>query len=400
MNTRVFRTVTAFAIAAAALAAAPSLARAGDIADVAAEAGSFETLLAAADAAGLVPAVKGGGPLTVFAPTDAAFAELPHGTLDDLLKPENRHTLATILKFHVVAGEVDAGDLTQRRTVTTLAGQRLDVSFRSGELKVDGANVVAADIEASNGVIHVIDEVLMPSTDDIAGVAAAGGFDTLLQAVKAAGLVEALKGDGPLTVFAPTDHAFARLPDGAVRALLKPENRETLTTVLKLHVVAGRVYADTAAGGATVESLAGLPLSTAIEGGRLKVNGVNVVRTDIDATNGVVHVIDRVLLPESTPGHAMQRIEMAIAVGAPAFNRGDKDKCAEVYRETLTSLSEHPAVGEAMRKRMTETVAEGLEHDDAHDRAWAYRHALDRAYTAMARQMSTDLRMSDRPGRH
>ncbi|MEM6627949.1 MAG: fasciclin domain-containing protein [Pseudomonadota bacterium] len=134
-----------------------------DIVDTAAAAGSFETLLAAATAAGLVDALKGEGPLTVFAPTDEAFAALPEGTVETLLKPENKDQLAGVLKYHVIAGSAVMSDQLAGATITatTLNGD-IAVDGTDG-VKVNDANVVAADVKASNGVIHVIDKVLIPS---------------------------------------------------------------------------------------------------------------------------------------------------------------------------------------------------------------------------------------------
>jgi uncharacterized surface protein with fasciclin (FAS1) repeats len=137
-------------------------AAAGDIVDVAAGAGQFRTLLAAAAAAGLVDSLKGPGPLTVFAPTDAAFAALPKGTVESLLKPENRAQLRQILTYHVVSGRILAGDLAGKTAMPkTLAGQTLDVDGRQG-VSVNNARVTQADVLANNGVVHVIDRVLLP----------------------------------------------------------------------------------------------------------------------------------------------------------------------------------------------------------------------------------------------
>ena len=133
-----------------------------DIVDTAAAAGSFGTLLAAAQAAGLVDALKGEGPLTVFAPTDEAFAKLPEGTVENLLKPENKDALAGILLHHVVAGKIMSGDIGSSASPATLQGATLDIKANYGKVTVNGANVVAADIGASNGVIHVIDTVILP----------------------------------------------------------------------------------------------------------------------------------------------------------------------------------------------------------------------------------------------
>ena len=136
-----------------------------DIVDTAASAGNFNTLLAAAKAAGLVDALKGDGPLTVFAPTDDAFAALPEGTVENLLKPENKDQLAEILLYHVVSGEVLAETAVTLDSAPTLSGYELSLMVEDGTLMIDNASVVAADVMASNGVIHVIDAVLIPSGD-------------------------------------------------------------------------------------------------------------------------------------------------------------------------------------------------------------------------------------------
>ena len=142
-------------------AAAPARASA-DIVDTAVAAGQFKTLAAALKAAGLVDTLKGEGPFTVFAPTDAAFAALPAGTVESLLKPENREKLTAILTYHVVPGRYAAADVSGMATATTVNGEAVDIRSAGSGVTVDGARVVKADIAASNGVIHVIDKVLMP----------------------------------------------------------------------------------------------------------------------------------------------------------------------------------------------------------------------------------------------
>ena len=133
-----------------------------DIVDTAVAAGSFKTLVAALKAAGLVDTLKGKGPFTVFAPTDDAFAKLPAGTVDELLKPENKEKLTAILTYHVVAGKVTAAQALKLHSAKTLNGQSLKISTESGTVKIDDATVTKADIQCSNGVIHVIDTVLLP----------------------------------------------------------------------------------------------------------------------------------------------------------------------------------------------------------------------------------------------
>lgn len=158
-----FRTTLLSLTAAAALTTSAFAGSSKDIVDTAAAAGDFATLLAAAEAAGLVETLKGDGPFTVFAPTDAAFAALPEGTVADLLKPENKETLAGILTYHVIAGKVMSTDLSDDMEAATVNGDTVMIDLDDG-VKIDGANVVTADIETSNGVIHVIDAVIMPGS--------------------------------------------------------------------------------------------------------------------------------------------------------------------------------------------------------------------------------------------
>ncbi|WP_102108564.1 fasciclin domain-containing protein [Oceaniglobus roseus] len=154
---------TFIALAATAALATPAFpaAHSMDIVDTAADAGNFTTLVAAVEAAGLVETLKGEGPFTVFAPTDEAFAKLPEGTVEDLLKPENKDKLTAILTYHVVPGKVMSGDLSDGMTAATVEGGEVTIKTEGGVM-VNDASVTTADIEASNGVIHVIDTVLMP----------------------------------------------------------------------------------------------------------------------------------------------------------------------------------------------------------------------------------------------
>jgi len=135
-----------------------------NIVQVASKAGSFGTLLAAAKAAGLVGALEGEGPLTVFAPTDEAFAKLPAGTVETLLKPENKEQLKSILLYHVVEGKVTSDQVVKLTSAKTLEGQSAKIAVKDGKVFVDGAQVIKADVPASNGVIHVIDSVILPGS--------------------------------------------------------------------------------------------------------------------------------------------------------------------------------------------------------------------------------------------
>ena len=145
------------------VAALPALADTADIVDTAVAAGTFNTLVAAVQAADLVETLKGDGPFTVFAPTDEAFAALPEGTVENLLKPENRDQLIAVLTYHVVPGKVMSTDLVDDMKATTVQGSSVTIDLDNGVM-VDGASVVTADIEATNGVIHVIDAVILPKS--------------------------------------------------------------------------------------------------------------------------------------------------------------------------------------------------------------------------------------------
>lgn len=269
-----------------------------DIIDVAVGAGNFKTLAAALQAAGLVETLKGKGPFTVFAPTDAAFEKLGTATIQDLLKPENKAKLTSILTYHVIPGNVLAKDV-KTMSATTVNGQRIDLKVDGGKVTVDNANVTATDILGTNGVIHVIDTVIIPSDKTVVATAVDNGnFKTLAKLLQAADLVDALNGAGPFTVFAPTDAAFAKLDKATVDSLLKPENKAQLQNVLKYHVVSGRVFSPDALKAGTAKTLQGQNVQIKVEGGKAMINNAQLVTTDIDASNGVIHVIDTVILPK------------------------------------------------------------------------------------------------------
>jgi transforming growth factor-beta-induced protein len=261
-----------------------------NLVETAAAAGSFQTLLTAAEAAGLVSTLRDGGPFTVFAPTDEAFAQLPSGALETVLG--DTELLRSILLYHVVPGRIYASDLTDGQIVTTAEGREFRVTL-SGGPKVNGVNIIQADVEASNGVIHVIDGVLMPVEDNV-DTAIGAGFNTLLAAVEAAGLESVLRSEGPFTIFAPTDAAFAALPEGVLESLLA--DPAALATVLTYHVVAGRVFSSDLEDGLEVATVEGRPIRISL-GGSARVNDANIVAADILTSNGVIHVIDAVLIP-------------------------------------------------------------------------------------------------------
>lgn len=284
---------------------AASWEQADDIVTTAMNAGTFNTLAAALKAAGLVDTLKGEGPFTVFAPTDEAFKKLPAGTVETLLKPENKDKLVSILTYHVVPGAVKAEKVVGLTNATTVNGQRVDIAVKGGKVMLDGkATVTATDVKASNGVIHVIDTVILPIDKDIITVAGeAGSFTTLAKALAAAGLVDTLKGKGPFTVFAPTDEAFAKLPAGTIENLLKPENKDQLKAILTYHVLPARVYADKAVTMTeSIKTVQGSTFSIQNKGGQVKIGNAKamatITATDIEASNGVIHVIDSVIMPK------------------------------------------------------------------------------------------------------
>lgn len=294
--------LSTLALILAAAPAAPQSTEPATILETAQQAGQFQTLLAAAKAAGLDKTLAGKGPFTVLAPTDEAFAKLPKGTVEMLLEKKNQPLLEAVLLNHVITGKVVSGEVlkaVKRGWVPTTGGQRLQVMKVKDRLTLGEAGLLKVDVECSNGVIHVIDTVLVPELADVVELAVkAGNFKTLAAAIEAAGLVEALKSKGPFTVFAPTDEAFAALPKGTVESLLKPENKDQLVAILKYHVVAGRSFADQVVELDQVTTLQGGMLKVVVSEDGVTVGGAKILKTDLQARNGVIHVIDRVLLPQ------------------------------------------------------------------------------------------------------
>jgi len=223
-----------------------------------------------------------------------------------LLKPENKQQLTDILLYHVVSGKVMAADVTALTSATTVLGKDVAIKVDMGNVYINEAKVIITDIETSNGVIHVIDAVLLPPAEDaametntIVDIAVADGrFTTLVAALGAAELVETLSGEGPFTVFAPTDDAFAALPAGTLDSLLLPENKQQLTDILLYHVVSGKVMAADVVTLTSATTVLGKDVTITVKDGNVFLNDtVQVIITDIEASNGVIHVIDAVLLP-------------------------------------------------------------------------------------------------------
>jgi uncharacterized surface protein with fasciclin (FAS1) repeats len=277
------------------------------IVEIAVNDGRFTTLVTALQAAELVETLEGEGPYTVFAPTDDAFAKLPAGTLESLLA--DIPTLQSILLYHVVPGNVLAADVVQLDSADTALGKPVNIMVEDGKVMVNDAQVVITDIEASNGVIHVIDTVILPPSENEAMMEPAaqatmdivdtavdnGNFNTLATALTEAGLIDTLKGEGPFTVFAPTDDAFAKLPAGTLESLLA--DIPALTDILLYHVVSGQVMAADVVNLSSADTVLGQPVNISVVDGNVFVNDAQVVITDIETSNGVIHVIDTVLIP-------------------------------------------------------------------------------------------------------
>jgi len=261
------------------------------IVETAVEAGIFTTLVKAVQEAGLVEALSDPGPLTVFAPTDEAFAEIPAETLNALL--QDKEKLTAVLTYHVVAGNLLGAQVMRKNSIITLHGGALSVDVSDG-IKVDDANIIETDIRTSNGRIHVIDKVLMPK-NIVETAVGAGIFNTLVTAVQEAGLVEVLSGPGPFTVFAPTDAAFAKVPASVLNELLA--DKEQLTQVLTYHVVPGKLMAGDVLAMDKIKTVQGNEITVNYDCSGVMVDNALVINTDIVTSNGVIHVIDGVILP-------------------------------------------------------------------------------------------------------
>jgi uncharacterized surface protein with fasciclin (FAS1) repeats len=372
-------------------------ANSSDLVTTALSDGRFKTLAKALASAGLVETLQGDGPFTVFAPTDEAFGRLPTGVVSNLLKPENSEELGNILKYHVLAGSIRLAGALEAEDAKTITGESISVTFSDGKIKVNDSTLINSDIQCSNGTIHVIDSVLLPpkpETDLVAVAKRSGKFSTLLAAVQAAGLSDTLSGASEITVLAPTDEAFSKLPKGTLESLLKPENRKTLQKILAMHVLNGKVSAGDALNVKQAMSFSGEPLTFKVKDGLLKVNSSTIVSTDIVADNGVIHVIDSVLLPEkqsmtedpvdvSSSKSPIELIESAIDRGVPIFNQGDHQGCADIYRDCLKDLIATKKINDEFVGAMETLLSATNKMKDNAKRAWMLRSGLDHLYKAL-----------------
>jgi transforming growth factor-beta-induced protein len=294
--------VAAFALTATASAARQD-AEAEDIVGTAVAAGQFKTLASLLQSAGLVDTLKGPGPFTVFAPTDEAFAKVPKATLDALAADPAK--LKAVLLYHVVAGSVPASEVVKLTSAKTVNGANVAIKVSGGTVMVNGAKVTSADVKASNGIIHVIDSVLLPPAaapkpqNIVKTAVAAGQFKTLTSLLQKAGLVKTLQ-SGKWTVFAPTDAAFAKVPKATLASLGK--NPTLLKKVLLYHVAKGSVPASKVVklNGKSVATMAGSSVKVKVSGGNVFLNGkTKVTKADVKASNGVIHVVNKVLIPSA-----------------------------------------------------------------------------------------------------
>jgi transforming growth factor-beta-induced protein len=271
-----------------------------NIVEVAQESGNFKTLLQAATAAGLAETLATTDNLTVFAPTDEAFAKIPPATLEALLR--DIPALRDVLTYHVVGAKVPASVAVTLTEATMLNGKKVTVRFDGHDLFINKSKVIVKDIQAKNGIIHVIDTVLMPPVSEtnptkniVEVLAAAGNFTALLKGLAATGLTDALSNTDNLTIFAPDDAAFTALCGTCDRLL---ENAYDLRPILKRHVVPARVFSDTFS---VIQTLKTLNDSLSLDSSSVKpfTAGPSFAAKfrikDLKAKNGVIHVIDRPL---------------------------------------------------------------------------------------------------------
>jgi transforming growth factor-beta-induced protein len=241
------------------------------------------------------------GPFTLFAPSDAAFAKLPDGALEELLQEGNEDVLASILKYHIISGKVASSELTDGQVAATLQGENFVISTSDG-VKVNGALVATPDIAAGNGMIHIIDEVLLPLSMQPKNIAqlvlANENLSYLASALQSADLIGTLSQDGTFTMFAPTDDAFEALPEGMLIDLLKPENKETLGSLLGYHVIGSKLMAEDLQNDQSIITVQGESMTVNLKEG-VKVNDAVITGSNIEASNGVMHLVNQVILPPS-----------------------------------------------------------------------------------------------------
>lgn len=320
------------------------------------------------------------GDFTLFAPSDLAFQALPDGVFQELARPENADLLRDVLLYHVIPARYPADD---------------PVSLN----KLDGAMVITTDLELAGGVVHAIDQVLLPTAVAIklsglpsTKAAPVAESTTVFALIKAAGLEETLAAKERYTLFAPSDDAFAALDPAVVEALLLPENADALRSALLRHVIDGGVTAYSAlqlaqsvsqGSGVDVKALDGSSLDLRLDNtGSLAIGGSKITRTDILAGNAVIHVIDQVLVPANlklaTADPITSFLEGVISRGVKDFNRGDVEACAAGYRTALEALSSFGSLDDQLLQATIDEALEEAAGQSARNAAWTLRAAIDK----------------------
>ena len=375
-------------------AAAAEQTSAGSLAAVAGKA-NLTTLLALVKAADLE--LPKGSKVTIFAPTNEAFAKLPKEQVEFLTSAAGKSTLQAILKHHVVAQSLESSAVLDRRRLKALSGQSLDVD--PAALTVDNARLVATDVAFDGGMVHVIDAVMLPELRSIEEIVSADErFATLRTAIGAAGLGPQLgkANPGPWTLLAPSNKAFAAVPADSLTALL--QDRRALTAVLAAHVLPTAIRREEMLAQGSARTLMGNgSVAFALESGTITAAGARIEVADIEAANGIIHVIDRVL-PAPTPAPAAQAaaspdraeqaaaiLELAIERGVPRFNAGDVSSCAALYELAIAAvvLLGEDAISPSAKAVLTEALEHGAAGQEPSERAWTYRRAMDRALESM-----------------
>ena len=361
-------------------------------------------------------------PVTIFAPTNDAFAAIPKATLEQLLLPESRDTLRQILTHHIVPGVQTSGSVLNSRSLPALSDQSLSIDADNG--KVAGASIVAVDVPFNGGIVHVIDSVMLPESRSISEIASTEGqLSTLMKAANSANLLSRLeRQSGSWTVFTPVNSAFDKLPPGTVESLLEQGNVRTLTQVLGLHVVPGRIEARDLLAKKSLTTLTGTPLAISLKSGKLTLGAnAHIIASDIQASNGIIHIIDEVLLPatrepvasasrrSASTQTSTDTVEefgsiyaLAVKFGTPLFNDGNPEACAAVYEvavETMIRFGKDE-LGNDVIERLMRTRQEG-EDSNARSRAWSLRRALDDSYNMLlnAPRQRDSLQRRDRSAR-
>ena len=263
------------------------------------------------------------------------------------------------------------------------------IGFTLADKKAGPFSLEIESVKATDEQAAPTDAAITSGRTLVEVATAAGDFKTLLAAATAADLVGVLSGEGPLTVLAPTDQAFAKLPAGTVDNLLKPENREQLVAILKNHVIAGKVTLARALELREGTTLQGSKVAVRFDDGRVRIGSATLVTADLQASNGIIHVIDQVLIP-TTPEAAIPSptglIELAIKRGVPLFNKGEVNACDALYEVTCEALQVIDGVPEKSREELARVLKAARSESSARERAWILRGGMDRAWASLKKK--------------